>query len=1051
MKRKSFLVICLLFLSLFTVLFIEDQATFACVKSDPAILTAFVDLRGYISNLPDKTLGRVSRISLIRKLDNAKKAYQHGLTCTGVNVLDAFLNECQALRKWKKPPVAESLYNSGRALCDMLLATLSNGRTCHHHERFGTKPVVDLKESDNKHLVASMSFGEPKLLSVEEEGELYTQILLPGVESRSGESGFPGVPVVSRLVAIPRGAEISILTKNPSVAETVQLNLLPFQPSPPDTEDESDPFFDINYNPPFTKNQEAYDSNGQFPPNVCAIMQVGNFRDLPIGLVSCAAGQYNPKNATLIFFKSVDFELRFSGGSEAFVTDASQNPFESQTADLSKVVLNKDAVFEYVEHRQAELPCSGEELLIITHKDFRPAADKLAKWKNDKGILTNVFEVDSSTTAEQIDDFIDQRYDQCIVRPSYVLLIGDAEYIPTFYTFTVTSRESATDFPYSNHPASNHPTPDLIPDFGVGRIPVDTFSQADDVVEKIIKYEKSPPLTSDFYKNISLSAMFQCCGLSPIPPGTDEEAYIQTCEFLRNGLLDKGYNVERIYTEETCTKYTNPFDDYTPKYYYNGTSLPQDLDQFSGFTWSGSTQDIIDAFNSGRFLILHRDHGAEQGWVYPLFSKKYLNQLSNGDLLPVAFSINCSSGFFDNETNPGEPLPKARQISGRYYPSTNPTYGGKPDIKDETYFSEEILRKADGGVVGLIAPSRDSTDTGDDAMTRGLFDALWPDTDSSFGGTTSKHRLGDILNHAKLYVISQIGVPQMLGDLHLLDMSTALVLFHVLGDPTLEIWTSKPVSLSSKYKITNLTDSLHIEYDIDGATITALQKTEKGLAPIGRATVKDGKATLEYVVQPEPDLPILLSASLDNAVSLLLTASQPVDLSDDSSFGELATRISFDPPEGRTLFEYISNQYEALGVLFTDDETTTPIIVDDTTRGGTTHSEPYSLINYSDPISGDPDAISPGSAGVPLTITFTEPVQRVGMYIGNGVGGDVLSKASLTAYNQYGEYIFKVERFFGNNVTTFIGLDAGAPSINQVQLDYGDNNASEEIDDLIFE
>ena len=135
MKRKSFLVICLLFLSLFTVLFIEDQATFACVKSDPAILTAFVDLRGYISNLPDKTLGRVSRISLIRKLDNAKKAYQHGLTCTGVNVLDAFLNECQALRKWKKPPVAESLYNSGRALCDMLLATLSNGRTCHHHER----------------------------------------------------------------------------------------------------------------------------------------------------------------------------------------------------------------------------------------------------------------------------------------------------------------------------------------------------------------------------------------------------------------------------------------------------------------------------------------------------------------------------------------------------------------------------------------------------------------------------------------------------------------------------------------------------------------------------------------------------------------------------------------------------------------------------------------------------------------------------------------------------------------------------------------------------
>ena len=99
---------------------------------------------------------------------------------------------------------------------------------------------------------------------------------------------------------------------------------------------------------------------------------------------------------------------------------------------------------------------------------------------------------------------------------------------------------------------------------------------------------------------------------------------------------------------------------------------------------------------------------------------------------------------------------------------------------------------------------------------------------------------------------------------------------------------------------------------------------------------------------PEPDLPILLSASLDNAVSLLLTAPQPIDLIDDSSFSEFAARITFDPFEGRTLFEHISNQYEALGVLFTDDETTTPLIVDDTTRQGTTHSEPYSLVNDAD-------------------------------------------------------------------------------------------------------
>ena len=293
---------------------------------------------------------------------------------------------------------------------------------------------------------------------------------------------------------------------------------------------------------------------------------------------------------------------------------------------------------------------------------------------------------------------------------------------------------------------------------------------------------------------------------------------------LRNDLINKGYNVERIYSKETCDLYLNNFGDDTPRYYYDGTSLPQDLAPNSGFTWGGSTQNIVDAFNSGRFLILHRDHGSENGWFSPKFKKDYFNQLSNGDLLPVVFSVNCSSGFFDNETNPGEPAPQHRH--GLFYPSTNPVYGGGPDIKDKTFFSEELLRKANGGVVGFIGPSRDTSDTGDDALTRGLFDALWPDTVSSFGGSTSKHRLGDILNYAKLYVVSQVGVPQMLGNLYLLDMFVVMDLFHVLGDPTLEMWTSKPVSLSPKYKLSDLPDSLRIEYAIDGATITALQKTE---------------------------------------------------------------------------------------------------------------------------------------------------------------------------------------------------------------------------------
>jgi hypothetical protein len=79
-------------------------------------------------------------------------------------------------------------------------------------------------------------------------------------------------------------------------------------------------------------------------------------------------------------------------------------------------------------------------------------------------------------------------------------------------------------------------------------------------------------------------------------------------------------------------------------------------------------------------------------------------------------------------------------------------------------------------------------------------------------------------------------------------------------------------------------------------------------------------------------------------------------------------------------------------------------------------------------------------------------VRRVGMVIGNG-GGDVNPiTANLTAYDNQGGAIFSVARTgFGNDVNTFIGLDAGAPSIYQVKLDYGNTPPGVEIDNLIFE
>ena len=43
----------------------------------------------------------------------------------------------------------------------------------------------------------------------------------------------------------------------------------------------------------------------------------------------------------------------------------------------------------------------------------------------------------------------------------------------------------------------------------------------------------------------------------------------------------------------------------------------------------------------------HRDHGFEDGWGDPYFDTGHVSGLTNGELLPVVFSLNCLTGRFD--------------------------------------------------------------------------------------------------------------------------------------------------------------------------------------------------------------------------------------------------------------------------------------------------------------------------------------------------------------------------------------------------------------------
>lgn len=855
-----------------------------------------------------------ARQRLGAKAQDASTAYDQGLVCLAADLLGDLLQEAQGLRSAPTQAVVDAIYNRAHTLRDAITAAAGAASRCFD-AAVDRRPQVALAASDDEHVAGTIVFGAPRIWTVTAtDGETYTQVEIPGLETMIGEPGQPAIPSVQRLIAYPDGAEL-VLSFESDAAPPFLTHLYPFQESPVDQAQEPAPDPERFADRPFTKSHAAY-AGATFAPEVaCAITSVGRQRDLNLAQLSCRAGQYNPATQELRLFKAIHFDVRFRGGDGVFISSQATSPFEARMTDsLVSVPLNNEllrrkvatAAFDWrVQGPNTPIAewlqrsCYGEELLIFTHSDFLSAADRLADWKREKGIVTTVFTVRDGIgqtmdnthfpldTAASISRFINHRYDKCVVRPSYVLLLGDAEFVPPFQSNLAEDHHTGTDHPYAVRRGYEFDPNSR--DFGygrvyysVGRIPVDTLAQADTVVDKVIGYEKSPPVVEPrgmFYDNISIASQFECCRFEPSgdnqgaalngQSGTDQRAFIETSELVRNALLAAGNRVERIYTETVDSNYTG---DTKPRRYFNGKGLPIALGKGGrGISWGGGTADIRAAWNEGRFLMIHRDHGYPLGWAHPSFTSGDVRGLTNGNLLPVVYSINCASGLFDNETMP---LGAAWTNANGNATTLGSYYGvGASTVS----FAEAALRLTGGGAVGLIGDTRNSPTWANNALLRGLIDATWPDTVPEFGRHDSRRRrLGDILRWGKLYLLMQMDVTQTAGSVTRDQVHYEYLIWHVIGDPTLEMWTSdpNPLRIVPSYSIDALQRpniDLSLVYAGEGASITVQQQQDDGSTlPLGRTEVRGGLAQFKFVQKPQEQRPLLVSACAPDGVCVRL-------------------------------------------------------------------------------------------------------------------------------------------------------------------------------------
>ena len=722
----------------------------ALAAKKPTAKSTLKALAKQTNRLPKASASAKKRAQLKRLAVNARRKARRR-PCASVHALAEFrrvLSSVPVKRKAKgrRLRAAQKLSALGPASVEAsrLLLASRKTRRCGGGVKppTGKNPKVRLLKSDAESLRVRVQLPAIQFVSREGGGQAWTELKAPKSDS-PGTPGTPGIPVVSDVLAVPDGAQMRVRVNDTDKLVIEGVDVYPIQPDPVDQDTEPPNFFKAPYaDRPFQLNRAAYNRDRAVPAKPADADFLGAMRDINLGALQIPTAQYNPDSKKLTLLKSVDVTVRFAGGPHTF-SESLSDAWELNQRRLFDTLLNRN-ILTRIPIREYVRRC-GEEMLVITNPATRTAADTFAAARSAAGIRTRVFETGTGstqvgTTAAQIQTFIRARLANfpCI-RPSYVTLMGDDDLVPVFPG--INGIPSDLEYSLSN-PA------DELPDLAVGRILGNDQAAVGTAVNKIISYENSPP-GGNWTRRATIAAQFQDDNLD----GTENRTFIQFAETVRNGILSGGFglSVDRIYQD-------SPTAD--PKKFNDGTDLPAAL-QKPTFAWNGSGTDVTNAWNAGRYLMIHRDHGYSDGWGHPGFNTANVQALTNGNVLPVLMSINCSSGAFDY---------------------------------DETSFASEALVHPNGGSVGVFGDTRDSPTWHNTQIAWGFVDALIPRVLPS-EGPAAKQRVGNALIHGKMRLagLAPPSGPGITGG----DGNTRneLYLWHYFGDPSMQMWGGDPPAI----------------------------------------------------------------------------------------------------------------------------------------------------------------------------------------------------------------------------------------------------------------
>jgi len=385
----------------------------------------------------------------------------------------------------------------------------------------------------------------------------------------------------------------------------------------------------------FTKpNAMVYSKDDHYPANVIKILGNSYVGNVNMASLCVYPLQYQPIKRKLKFYSEITFEIITHSDQDVSMKSLNFGHTQSQVLNsLARNLLLESEQKSVMDQQESQTIQNEDfEYVIITstvvENHFKPLSD----WKTKKGVPSKIVTVEwiysnfeGVDNQDKIRNFIKYAYENW--GTIWILLGGDVNIVPPRTTFAMDcefgadprENEIPCDLYYAdldetwntdgdNLYGETSDNVDLYPEIFIGRAVVENAAEADIFVNKILTYEKNPPL--DYQRNMLFAAAI----------------------LWHSPYTNTGIGKDMIEAESLSPGFYN----ITKLYEHNRNE---------------TVESVRAAINSGQLIINHHGHANTNvmGMGDGYFRHNDMANLNNGDRQAILYSIGCYPANFERD------------------------------------------------------------------------------------------------------------------------------------------------------------------------------------------------------------------------------------------------------------------------------------------------------------------------------------------------------------------------------------------------------------------